>query len=68
VIPITAVAVTMLLVAALSASILPPGELLVLVLAAGAGLVALLWRRLVRLHARLQIALLDTLADKGEHD
>ena len=68
VIPIAAVVAIMLLVAALSASILPPAELLVLVLGVGAGLVALLWRWFVKLHARLQIALLETLADQAEHD
>jgi CPA2 family monovalent cation:H+ antiporter-2 len=34
----------------------------------GGGLVALLWRWFVKLHARLQIALLETFADEGEHD
>ena len=68
VIPIAAVVVIMLLVAALSASILPPAELLVLVLGVGAGLVALLWRWFVKLHARLQVAFLETLADEREHD
>jgi len=68
IIPIAALVVVMLLIAALSASILPPAELLVLVLSLAAGLVALLWRWFVKLHARLQIALRETLADEREHD
>jgi len=68
IIPIAALVVIMLLIAALSASILPPAELLVLVLSLAAGLVALLWRWFVKLHARLQIALRETLADEREHD
>jgi CPA2 family monovalent cation:H+ antiporter-2 len=67
VIPIAALVAMMLLITALSASILPPAELLVLVLGVGAALVALLWRRLVGLHARLQAALRDTLANGSEH-
>jgi CPA2 family monovalent cation:H+ antiporter-2 len=68
VISIAAVIAIMLLIAASSASILPPKELLVLVVILGLGLVALLWRWFVRLHARLQIALLDTLGGEGTHD
>jgi len=68
IIPIAALVVIMLLIAALSASILPSAELLVLVLSLAAGLVALLWRWFVKLHARLQIALRETLADEREHD
>jgi CPA2 family monovalent cation:H+ antiporter-2 len=67
VIPIAALVAMMLLITALSASILPPAELLLLVLGVGAALVALLWRRLVGLHARLQAALRDTLANGSEH-
>ena len=68
IIPIAALVAIMLLIATLSASILPPAELLVLVLSLAAGLVALLWRWFVKLHARLQIALRETLADDREHD
>ena len=68
IIPIAALVAIMLLIATLSASILPPAELLVLVLSLAAGLVALLWRWFVKLHARLQIALRETLADGREHD
>jgi CPA2 family monovalent cation:H+ antiporter-2 len=68
VIPIAALVAIMLLVAALSASILPPAELLALVLAVGAVLVALLWRWFVKLHARLQVALLEAIADRADHE
>ena len=56
----------LLLVSALSSSILPPAELLVAVLAMGALILALLWRTLVKLHSRLQIALIDTLHSEKE--
>src|SRR5437773_2246731 len=68
IIPIGALVVIMLLIATLSACILPSAELLVLVLSLAAGLVALLWRWFVKLHARLQIALRETLSDEREDD
>ncbi len=61
VLPAVSMAAMLLLVCALSASILPPLELLIAVLAMGALILAALWRALVKLHSRLQIALLDTL-------
>lgn len=66
VLPVVSVAAMLLLVCALSSSILPPAELLVAVLAMGALILALLWRTMVRLHSRLQIALLDTLQSEKE--
>lgn len=63
-IPIAAMLVMVLLVAALSASILPPAPLLMAVLAAMALALPLLWKRFVRLHSRLQIALMETLEDE----
>lgn len=60
-IPVLAIAGIMLLIFALSASILPPLNLLVVVLLGAAGLVLLLRRRLVILHTKLQIALIETL-------
>jgi len=67
IIPAVSTAAMLLLVSALSSSILPPAELLVAVLAMGALILALLWRTLVKLHSRLQIALLETLqSEKGE--
>ena len=67
IIPAASTAAMLLLVSALSSSILPPAELLVAVLAMGALILVLLWRTLVKLHSRLQIALLETLqSEKGE--
>lgn len=60
VIPVASLVGILLLIVALSASILPPTGLLVLVLIAGAGVAALLWRWFIRLHSRLQIALIET--------
>jgi CPA2 family monovalent cation:H+ antiporter-2 len=64
-IPIVAMLVMVLLVAALSASILPPAPLLVAVLVGMGLLLPLLWKRFVRLHSRLQIALMETLEEEG---
>jgi K+:H+ antiporter len=66
VIPAAALVGILLLIAALSASILPPRELLLLVLVIAGGLVALLWRWFVKVHARLQVALLETLQEARE--
>jgi CPA2 family monovalent cation:H+ antiporter-2 len=68
VLPAVSIAAMLLLVCALSSSILPPAELLVAVLAMGALILVLLWRSLVKLHSRLQIALLETLqSEKEQH-
>ena len=66
VLPAISVAAMLLLVCALSSSILPPAELLVAVSAMGALILVLLWRVLVKLHSRLQIALLETLQSEKE--
>ena len=66
-IPIAAVVGILALVAALSASILPPWEWLLAILAAAGALSALLWKWFVRLHTKLQIALMDTLSAEGDH-
>jgi CPA2 family monovalent cation:H+ antiporter-2 len=66
VIPAAALVGILLLITALSASILPPRDLLVLVFVIAGGLVALLWRWFVKVHARLQVALVDTLRDGPE--
>lgn len=55
-----------LLVGALSSSILPPAELLIAVLAMVALVLVLLRRVLVKLHSRLQIALIETLQSEKE--
>ena len=66
VIPIVAILVMLLLVCALSASILPPANLMLVVLAFFALLIPLLWGRFVKLHSRLQIALIETLDDEEQ--
>lgn len=64
-IPALSLVVIMLLLMALSASILPTLELLVLIALLAAGVSALLWRWLIRVHTRMQIALLETLEQSG---
>ncbi|SDS94819.1 cation:proton antiporter [Pseudomonas prosekii] len=61
VIPILSLLVIFLLLAALSASILPTNELLVLIAVVTAAVAALLWRWFIRVHTRMQVALLETL-------
>jgi CPA2 family monovalent cation:H+ antiporter-2 len=57
-----------LLMVALSGRILPPRDLLIVVLAAAAVLLGITWRWFVRVHARLQIALRETLdRNRDEH-
>ncbi len=60
IIPVLSLAVMLVLLSALSSSILPPAEMLLLVLVVGALVVVLLWRQFIKLHSRLQIALIDT--------
>ncbi len=66
-IPALSLVVIMLLLMALSASILPTLELLVLIALLAAGISALLWRWLIRVHTRMQIALLETLEQRDAH-
>jgi len=68
VVPLAGVAGILALIGALSASILPPWEWLAVILAGAAVLTALLWKRFVRLHTRLQLALIETMqAHGGSH-
>jgi CPA2 family monovalent cation:H+ antiporter-2 len=68
VLPAVSITAMLLLVGALSSSILPPAELLVAVLAMAALVLILLRQILVKLHSRLQIALIETFqSDKHEH-
>ena len=64
-VPLAAMAVLALLVAALASTILPPREVALVLVLIGLVLTWLLWRVLVQVHARLQAALRDTL-DKTE--
>jgi len=61
VIPILSLLVIFLLLAALSASILPTNKLLVLIAVVAAAVAAVLWRWFIRVHTRMQVALLETL-------
>lgn len=70
VIPILSLLVIFLLLAALSASILPTLELLVLVAVVAAAVAAVLWRWFIRVHTRMQVALIETFdqsKDGGGH-
>ncbi|WP_194788680.1 cation:proton antiporter [Pseudomonas sp. UFMG81] len=66
VIPLLSLLVIFLLLAALSASILPTSELLLIIVVVAAGVVALLWRWLIRVHTRMQVALLETLENNRD--
>ncbi|MNF09523.1 hypothetical protein D3C80_2102070 [compost metagenome] len=55
-----------LLLAALSASILPTYELLLLVVVVAAVIAAVLWRWFIRVHTRMQVALLETLENQQD--
>ena len=65
-IPILSLLVIFLLLAALSASILPTNKLLVLIAVVAAAVAALLWRWFIRVHTRMQVALLETLDNHKE--
>lgn len=66
VIPLLSLVVIFVMLAALSASILPANELLLVVALVAALVAALLWRWLIRVHTRMQIALLETLGNNQE--
>jgi monovalent cation:H+ antiporter-2, CPA2 family len=66
VIPLLSLLVIFLLLSALSASILPTSELLLIIAVVAAVVVALLWRWLIRVHTRMQVALLETLENNRE--
>ncbi|MFF7063616.1 cation:proton antiporter [Pseudomonas sp. NPDC008258] len=67
VIPLLSLLVIFLLLSALSASILPTSELLLVIAVVAAVVVALLWRWFIRVHTRMQIALLETLEHSREN-
>lgn len=66
VIPLLSLLVIFLLLSALSASILPTNELLLIIAVVAAVVVALLWRWFIRVHTRMQVALLETLENSRE--
>jgi len=61
VIPVAAVAGILVLIGVMSESILPDWEWLAAILAGAAVITAVLWKWFVRLHTRLQVALLETM-------
>ncbi len=65
-IPVLSIAGILMLIAVLSARILPPLTLLLIALAAAAALTALLWKFFVRLHARLQLALFEIIEQEKD--
>ncbi len=67
VIPLLSLLVIFLLLSALSASILPTNELLLIIAVVAAVVVAVLWRWFIRVHSRMQIALLETLENSRDH-
>jgi CPA2 family monovalent cation:H+ antiporter-2 len=68
-IPLLSLLVIFLLLAALSASILPSVEVLVLIAVITALVAAVLWRWFIRVHTRMQVALLETLGNhQDSHD
>ncbi|MFP3444835.1 cation:proton antiporter [Pseudomonas sp. SIMBA_067] len=67
VIPLLSLLVIFMLLSALSASILPTSELLLVIAVVAAVVVALLWRWFIRVHTRMQIALLETLENSREN-
>lgn len=66
VIPLLSLLLIFVLLAALSASILPTNELLILIVVIAAIVAAVAWRWFIRVHTRMQIALLETLGNHQE--
>jgi CPA2 family monovalent cation:H+ antiporter-2 len=64
-IPLAMLVILALLVTVLGAAILPPGEMLIVLLSLAAMLAAFLWRSFVQVHARLQAALKETIEKPG---
>lgn len=67
VIPVIFLGLVLLLLAALSASILPTREMLIVVALAVLIFAILFWRWLIRIHARMQAALIETLDGPSGH-
>jgi CPA2 family monovalent cation:H+ antiporter-2 len=66
VIPLMSLVVIFLLIALLSASMLPSREWLLLIVAVAAVVAGVLWRWFIRVHTRMQIALMETLGNHQE--
>ncbi len=68
IIPLAAILLFALLISALSSSILPPIELLLLVTGIVTLLAVFLRKKLILIHAKLQVALLEGLSADADHD
>lgn len=68
VIPIISIATIMLLIAMLSSSILPTGNILLIIALTTAVVIVLLRGWFIRVHSRMQIALLETLENSRENE
>jgi CPA2 family monovalent cation:H+ antiporter-2 len=66
VIPLLSLVVIFVLIALLSASMLPTSEWLLLIVLVAAVIAAVLWRWFIRVHTRMQIALMETLGNHQE--
>ena len=66
VIPLLSLVVIFLLIALLSASMLPTHEWLLVIVIVASVVAAVLWRWFIRVHSRMQIALLETLGNHQE--
>lgn len=67
VIPALSMIAILVLLSALSSTILPSRETLIIVIAVTAVLTLILWRWFVKIHSRLQIALFETLENNQEN-
>ncbi|KPY43412.1 Sodium/hydrogen exchanger family protein [Pseudomonas syringae pv. ribicola] len=65
VIPLLSLGLIFVMLAALSASILPANELLLVITLVAALVAALLWRWFIRVHTRMQLALIETLGNNN---
>ena len=67
VIPALSMIAILVLLSALSSTILPSRETLIIVIAVTAVLTLVLWRWFVKIHSRLQIALFETLENSQDN-
>jgi CPA2 family monovalent cation:H+ antiporter-2 len=65
--PVLAIIALLILVSALSSSILPPAGMLIVVAGLMASLIYLLRKQLVKIHAKLQIALTESFKENSQN-
>lgn len=68
VIPLAAIGGIVVWMMALSSAILPPMELLIILVIIMLVIAVILWRYFIKLHSRLQIALIETFERSDQHD